>query len=88
MRSTISKEKDTWVIKIYLDKKEKSTDKNKAKSYEQIDEAFEFLKEIEAIEKKVRKVYNKIKKCDHLNSYDFHENAPAYCPDCGKYINE
>jgi len=27
------------------------------------------------------------KKCKHENAYYFHENAPAYCPDCEEYID-
>lgn len=29
---------------------------------------------------------NKIK-CKHTKAYFFHENAPAYCPDCDSYID-
>jgi len=25
--------------------------------------------------------------CKHERSYFFHDNAPRYCPDCGKYID-
>lgn len=28
-----------------------------------------------------------INSCNHVNKYHFHENAPAYCPDCKKYLN-
>ena len=27
------------------------------------------------------------KKCDHENSYHFHNNAPAYCPECDSYVD-
>jgi len=27
------------------------------------------------------------KKCKHVKSYHFHENAPAYCPDCDNYVD-
>lgn len=26
-------------------------------------------------------------KCNHKNSYHFHNNAPAYCPDCDSYVD-
>jgi hypothetical protein len=26
-------------------------------------------------------------KCKHKKAYFFHENAPAYCPDCKNYID-
>jgi predicted Zn-ribbon and HTH transcriptional regulator len=29
----------------------------------------------------------KPEKCEHKNSYFFHDNAPRYCPDCKKYID-
>lgn len=25
--------------------------------------------------------------CKHKNAYFFHENAPAYCPNCDRYID-
>lgn len=25
-------------------------------------------------------------KCKHERAYYFHENTPAYCPDCGEYL--
>ena len=25
--------------------------------------------------------------CQHINACSFHENAPKFCPDCGKYID-
>ena len=25
--------------------------------------------------------------CTHKNAYYFHDNAPAYCPDCKKYVD-
>lgn len=25
--------------------------------------------------------------CEHKKAYMFHDNAPSYCPDCGKYID-
>ena len=25
--------------------------------------------------------------CEHKNAYFFHDNAPKYCPDCGRYTD-
>lgn len=27
------------------------------------------------------------KECSHKESYHFHDNAPAYCPECGSYVD-
>jgi len=26
--------------------------------------------------------------CYHVNAYHFHNNAPPYCPDCKKYLEQ
>lgn len=28
-----------------------------------------------------------VKDCKHKKAYFFHDNAPAYCPDCKKYLD-
>jgi hypothetical protein len=30
---------------------------------------------------------NKTTNCNHKNAYSFHDNAPMFCPDCGKYFD-
>jgi len=94
MKATTSKENGIWVIKLYLDKNETLTDKNLVKAYRKVDEAFGDIKETNKIEKTLKPIMEKDKliknnkECDHINSYDFHENAPGDCLDCEEYINE
>lgn len=39
------------------------------------------------MKKKSTSTTKKKLKCKHKNAYTFHENAPMYCPDCGKYVD-
>lgn len=36
-------------------------------------------------ESKEKELYTPVADCRHYNAYYFHENAPAYCPDCNSY---
>jgi hypothetical protein len=94
MKATTSKENGIWVIKLYLDKNETLTDKNKAKAYKKVDEAFENIKETKIFEKVLRPIMKKDKlikkekiKCIHESLAFTHiKKSSIYCTYCGEFI--
>lgn len=45
----------------------------------------EFLKIFRPKKKKKKVILNNPEDCKHKDAYHFHDNAPAYCPDCDTY---